>query len=303
MMYASDEEIIEILQRSASADFLKDAERFLSICTNDSGFPLGAKHIEYLDRLFDSPIGNREFESVLLAYIYFASACFAMDRVADRQSVDFIDTLAVPELVSKGIKHLCASDSENSSFYVDSVSVMFADFRNSMELEAASRRVIGIQRDRDEAYQLGQRSVLFVSAYSWLCFRRGISPDPIDVGVLQRFVMFMQRGDDLGDWREDFLNENLTFFLRNCLKNMDSFSPSPEELEEFIYLSGIYEEEGRRLILGFEGVIRDLEVRPNSVSLIAFVRKQLDRVLDVVRNFERIKSGGLSQPIAFSRVN
>ncbi|MGJ5619447.1 hypothetical protein [Sulfitobacter sp. MF3-043] len=297
--YPTDSEILSLLRHRLRIDFGDGLDEFFSLCMNERNFPLGSKHPEYLDRLFVVSITKTQFDHFLVAYIYLAAATFAMDRICDGQSDSISDCLGIPELLIKGKTHLSDAfgTAENlpQDFNADfAISALFSEFRNAMKTEERLRATKLIHSESAEFENLTDRSVLFVEAYKWLSLLRGNMPEEQDVDLLRVFVFYMQRGDDLGDWREDYLIGNATYFLRRCFEHIGS-ECSEAELESFVYFSGAYEQEAKLIIGGLLEIQEQLVRRPQSAHLSAFVDRQRMRAVKVLSNFERAKAGGSSR--------
>jgi hypothetical protein len=74
--------------------------------------------------------------------------------------------------------------------------------------------------------------------------------------LLERYLVLLQDGDDLSDWRVDLHTKNWTPFLRTCFMKV-GYQLNEEQLERLIYLDGTFEETVARLIKYFDQLSRD----------------------------------------------
>lgn len=107
--------------------------------------------------------------------------------------------------------------------------------------------------------------------------------------ALQSFLFYLQLGDDVGDWREDFLACRHTSFLRSCFYSIGKI-PDLGSLEQHIYLSGAYEKRLAFIVKGLISVRDQLrEAGGSEKKLFAYVESQMSLSMQGIKDFVECK--------------
>ena len=273
--------------------FPRHVESVLRIALNEAGAPLGHRHVEYLDSWAPPNLEDSIARDLQTAYVLFVAAIFAIDHLWDEQSQSEDDIL-YPSFVTLAAAKLVQGIQSRAGVtgLIDIFLKSFDEFAVAMKLERAARASRSPDEDMDRRH-LVNRSRLFIALFEVICQLKGRPATAAEVRILEEFIFWMQRGDDLGDWREDYRSAQKSYFIRSCAEAMGELPRSEAELEEYVYLSGAYEEEASRIIKGLEEVerrVRDFSAGPaNTLAFAAFVEKQHLVARQVLSDFRSIK--------------
>ncbi len=111
-------------------------------------------------------------------------------------------------------------------------------------------------RKEDYASIVG-RSDWSLFLYRVLRILSGAHEVPDITPLLSEVILYIQLGDDLADWREDYLAGRWTSFLRSIFI-LKGRVLGLSELEEQVYLGGIYERQMATLVNGLSGILTRL---------------------------------------------
>lgn len=154
------------------------------------------------------------------------------------------------------------------------------NLRSALLDEIKIRRMplqLDVERDRASAVGRADSILVLLRIVETLS---GKSIDDTVASAVKEYAYCAQLADDLGDWREDFRRGNYSPILRTCFVEM-GFVPTEEQLEEAMYLNGMYE---RRLV----EVIRHFERLP---KLVQGDRRDFRLTLElVIRERRRLKT-------------
>lgn len=277
------------LARAVEQDFGSQFCNMHKLCINSSGAAVGESHVSCLNELYEPVLEQGVVEDLSIPYIYLAASFFCIDHVFDGDEHESIEVLAPSLLISAAIGRLLRL--VKSDLVIEKVVGLHNRFLSAMLLEKESlARFDIVAGDRDH---MVDRSYLFIFALEMLALVKSINLSSDDVEDIREFLYLMQRGDDIGDWREDYKAAKYTTFLKSAFAKMGATNPSEAELERFIYLSGIYEDECRAISTQMRvvaaGVVARLGFRGD--ALVAFIERQVERIEFVRGNFVRVKSG------------
>jgi hypothetical protein len=273
--------------------FPRHVESVLRVVLNEVGAPLGYRHVEYLDSWSSPGLDASIARDLRTAYVLLASVVFAIDRLWDEQSQNEDDILYPSFLALSAAKILSAIESRSGVHgLVDAFLNSFDVFSSAMKMERSARISRNVDRHVDRNH-LVNRSRLFIGLFEGICRLKGRPPLDAEIRILEEFLFWMQRGDDLGDWREDYRTGHNSYFIRLSIQANGERPATEAEMEEYVYLSGAYEEEAKRIINGLHNI--ETVVRTGSagttanVAFAAFVEKQRRSIDQVLSEFRSTK--------------
>jgi hypothetical protein len=273
--------------------FPRHVESVLRVVLNEVGAPLGYRHVEYLDSWSSPSLDASIARDLRTAYVLLASVVFAIDRLWDEQSQSEDDILYPSFLTLSAAKILSAIESRSGVHgLVDAFLNSFDVFSLAMKMERSARISRNVDRHVDRNH-LVNRSRLFIGLFEGICRLKGRPPLDAEIRILEEFLFWMQRGDDLGDWREDYRTGHNSYFIRLSIQAHGERPATEAEMEEYVYLSGAYEEEAKRIINGLHNI--ETVVRTGSagttanVAFAAFVEKQRRSIDQVLSEFRSTK--------------
>ena len=265
----------------------------LRVVLNEVGAPLGYRHVEYLDFWSSPGLDASIARDLRTAYVLLASVVFAIDRLWDEQSQSEDDILYPSFLTLSAAKILSGIESRSGVHgLVDAFLNSFDVFSLAMKIERSARISRNVDRHVDRNH-LVNRSRLFIGLFEGICRLKGRPPLDAEIRILEEFLFWMQRGDDLGDWREDYRTGHNSYFIRLSIQANGERPATEAEMEEYVYLSGAYEEEAKRIINGLHNI--ETVVRTGSagttanVAFAAFVEKQRRSIDQVLSEFRSTK--------------
>ena len=273
--------------------FPRHVESVLRVVLNEVGAPLGYRHVEYLDSWSSPSLDASIARDLRTAYVLLASVVFAIDRLWDEQSQSEDDILYPSFLTLSAAKILSGIESRSGVHgLVDAFLNSFDVFSLAMKMERSARISRNVDRHVDRNH-LVNRSRLFIGLFEGICRLKGRPPLDAEIRILEEFLFWMQRGDDLGDWREDYRTGHNSYFIRLSIQAHGERPATEAEMEEYVYLSGAYEEEAKRIINGLHNI--ETVVRTGSagttanVAFAAFVEKQRRSIDQVLSEFRSTK--------------
>ena len=273
--------------------FPRHVESVLRVVLNEVGAPLGYRHVEYLDSWSSPGLDASIARDLRTAYVLLASVVFAIDRLWDEQSQNEDDILYPSFLALSAAKILSAIESRSGIHgLVDAFLNSFDVFSLAMKMERSARISRNVDRHVDRNH-LVNRSRLFIGLFEGICRLKGRPPLDAEIKILEEFLFWMQRGDDLGDWREDYRTGHNSYFIRLSIQAHGERPATEAEMEEYVYLSGAYEEKAKRIINGLHNI--ETVVRTGSagttanVAFAAFVEKQRRSIDQVLSEFRSAK--------------
>lgn len=273
------------------------------LCFNEYGWPVGVTHVSHFDALDPTPLGPETLDGLTIAYTYLATAFFCLDHLYDGESRNDFEALAIALLIPRAITKVAVAMARSGLDHEDAAGLtadLMLKFCDAMVHEKSAKSQMTLLDSHMERYHMVGRSSLVLYIYKIVAQIKGIPLDATAEHIFEDMIWVLQMGDDWGDWRQDYRSGNLTPFLRRCIRDMGRNAASEEELERFVYLSGIYEAEGKKIADG----LRDIESRLSnhfgepSRGLRAIVARCREQAEIVAGNFERIKSGLPPLPVS-----
>lgn len=115
-------------------------------------------------------------------------------------------------------------------------------------------------------------------------------------GILSKYLVVSQRGDDFSDWRNDFNKRQWTPFLKKIRESVSEVELTEASFERTIYLEGYYEWECSKILTSLKELDSDLikkEVSDSSI-LRKVIRKEIDEFSSRLENFIQFKIDSIS---------
>lgn len=256
---------------------------------------VGDGHSQILSGLNSKPIPDSQIEKINAAYILQSASMFCTDHIMDGDDPfsGHSDILLSPLLASASFRVLASLESgDNFSIHeiLDIWMKMHRTFATAMLLESKDKYL----KENETSFHYVHRSEVFLATFRILSKIVGSRPTDEQIGMLERFIELMQLADDLGDWREDFRSDKMTRILSKAIENIGQDRLEEKDLEEYMYLSGYYEEVGEEICSELEALVsRAGSVFPDADdAYVSFVKRQIQRLNIVIENFRTVKLGG-----------
>ena len=238
----------------------------LPLMLDDTGRPLMFNHMALVgpQAQLSRAVPREVLSDIHCAYVYLSSYYFCLDAVVDGHSRGPDRSLAGAR-VALYLSHLMAGamirfqralqgHSAAYRYFLDHIRGLIVRNASAVQAESRFRDRPFEPRVEEEFANIVGRANTFIFLFDLLGVTVSGNPLPPSARAqLEKFVYYEQLGDDLGDWRQDYRAGHHTSFLRTCFEEFRRL-PSEEELEEFVYLSGVYEKRLVCVIRGFDGV-------------------------------------------------
>ena len=226
----------------------EDVERLKALCQKGSESLLGYDHIDILGALAGLELGDPILDKLRMPYILLSSHYLLLDDVIDHHLIQEDDVLYSTHLLFMAYSQMFLSFNINASEQSKAESIRRMArriFENALAIRQEIKQRTGFyQPSKDENYQMiAGRSNSTIQFYEILCFFAGKSPNDNIVNLLTDLVYYLQLGDDLGDWSQDFKRGNFTPLIQECFRHIpvekrNDFS----SVEAILYTGGIYEQ-------------------------------------------------------------
>ncbi len=256
-------------------DYPEQADYLLQLCVDDSGEkPLLFEQVELAIDYFDrdrNRFSTELTEALLSTYLYFVAALFCLDAIVDGHPRGLNNDIKTSDLaksmtlfIAGGLTRLNKFLSLGNINNYDMQHRIFSLFNEhilALNLEEKSfNNLENIEPRSDYKNIIGRANLcLFMFEIVALACRTQVSQK--FVNTFNEFLYFTQLGDDISDWRSDFEHGQYTSFLKQSISKFENI-PALYELEQYIYLSGIYESWLAQIVIGLDAVIGDF----NSIS-------------------------------------
>lgn len=299
---------MDLLHKAIHEDFPGIENEVMKLCLNEVNYPMGYSHFDIFNQLSpSSTLSNNITEEIRISYVYMVAYFFALDRLVDSQSDKKIEKILLVPLVVSAYKRLFAihiSSHLDPEILIDEFSRLMMVNTYALldeEMKHQLPMIVNLKEDFENIYG---RAILFEFLYKLVCWHKKEKIFTDVISAIREFLFFMQLGDDLGDWREDFLEKRWTSFLRECFSNIGYIPNNESELEEYVYLSGIYENRAEYVLHGLRHVHEQclLIKEVNTEFFRDFINQQIDRCNVILGNFVNIKSGN-NEVLQFNRVH
>jgi hypothetical protein len=284
-----------------AADFPTLADQLFPLCLNDSGTePVCFSHPLLAQQAVARTCTPSFNNQIHRAYVYLASYYFCIDAIVDhhpRNPALCIDSPRIVILTGPLLSRSLACFHEaieghfpqQAQLVLPHLTHLLVENATALQFEIDATRspFVALTPEEDERCIIGRANIFIFLFYLYLSVVD--HPDMLVIlELLRQFVIFMQFGDDLSDWRDDFRAHRWTSFLRECLSILGRI-PSESELEEFIYLSGAYERRLVCVINGFSALVERFTALDQS-AIATYISNERAAALRELRDITAIKA-------------
>jgi hypothetical protein len=272
------EEDIEIFSASVGQLFEGEEQELRRFYQSSRGIPLGYEHVAMLAEYCGVEDGSPGLRELTMGYVLISAYYFLLDAVADGHLANPVDCVYLTHLLAGGLEKISDSvvlaDSSATSRARKVIHSHISENAAAIRLEKQlQENPFEIAPEEERRNIIGRsNSALLLFELMTLLYNQKSRPQ--DRLILEDIIYYLQLGDDLSDWREDFSSLRWTSFLRRCLSVLGRI-PTEPELEVHVYLSGCYEEWASLIIRGLNSASTTLAARENRpLKLIGLVESQ-----------------------------
>lgn len=166
-------------------------------------------------------------EDLHAGYVYLVAAIFCMDALVDEHPRGVLNSgKPLGEIAKAGylfltggllrIKRSAMSAGLSADAVDKELSLVIAENMSALTEEKKLHEKPFEPRLYDDYPNVVGRANILLYLFSLVGQMTGISSSPSMQSALSDFIFFLQMGDDLGDWREDYANNRPTSFIREC---------------------------------------------------------------------------------------
>lgn len=234
----------------------------------------GYDHIDILGALAGFETRHPILDRLRLPYVLLSSHYFLLDDTIDHHLLQEDDVLYSTHLLflvySQVFLFTENSISEQAKTeFLQRIAKLISENASAIRLEIRQRAGF-YKPSKDENYQMvAGRSNSTIQFYEILCFFAGKETNNKVISLLSDLVYYLQLGDDLGDWSQDFKRGNFTPLLQECFQQLpvdkrNDFSA----IESVLYTSGIYEQYVAQIVNNLDRIksqfleLHDVDARP-----------------------------------------
>lgn len=249
--------------------------------------------------------GNRElaeesYVDLSVGYVLISGYYFLLDSVVDGHCAEPTSAVFLTHLLGGAmLRFNRLIQRENPSAAADWFTA-FSDYcEANAEAVRLEKKLISTPmklNPEDDRLSIVGRSNSFLLLYRLVCILHREESSAEVARALEALVYYLQLGDDLGDWREDFLAGNYSSTLRACFLECGRVLDL-RSLEEFLYLSGFYEVRCIEIIRGLAecGLILE-KLLPFSTRLrnLALSQKEVIQAATELWVTEKLRQGSVT---------
>jgi len=261
--------------------FPEDVATKLTETSKLGGVFFGDEHVAIFAELCGLSTDHPIVQKLRIPYIIFGKHYFMLDAVVDDHSSSS-DVLYVTHILFATfyqiVSELMTSTTpEKAMACAQIMAKRIAENTMAVENELIFRATPDPIGKAEEYAMMVGRSNCTILFYEIMCFLNNMEPHPEIVEVLFDVVHYMQMGDDVGDWTDDFENNIWTPLLKECAKHLESTeNVSRQDIECALFTTGVYENHLRNIILGMNGIEERLKQIPEvkSTGVVAWIDKK-----------------------------
>jgi hypothetical protein len=275
MMSEAKKSVYEILKQR----YEYDADKLLDLCCLGSDTPIYADHLALLCELASlSTLDDLSFREIQTAYVLLSAFYVLQDAVVDNHMEDKSDILYLAHMISAScviFEEVTARAAPRELSKVGRLILYYiAENARAIQLEQQLYSTPLEVNEEMEYECIVGRSNSSLLLYRILCLLGSRQVDERIERLLRDYIVCLQWGDDLGDWRADLLAKRWTSTLRTYFARIGSI-PDEETVEGDFYLSGYYEERAGVIIQNLDRLINEFE-RIHDVSS-QIIRSQIKK--------------------------
>lgn len=282
--------ILEALKEA----FPDDAEALLKLCQLGLPEPLGYSHPGIVADLMGARLNSGDLEKIQVGYVMITAYYFLLDAVVDGHLDDPLRALYLTHFLvlacQKFDEVIYAYPEKDFSRFKSEFNHLVSENARAIRLENEFSSNSLSHSEENEYNSIVGRSN---SSIMLLELIGALANQPYTEkykDVLQDFAYYVQLGDDLADWREDFQARKYSTFIRELFAKHHRIL-TEEELEEEIYLSGVFEARSVKVVKGLENTISKIEAidKNNGNILKAHIKRQIEAVKELMTQVIEIK--------------
>lgn len=274
--------------------FPEDAEILLRLCNHGLEQPLGFDHPFIIADLVGKKLSEKDFENIRLAYVMVTAYYFLLDAVVDDHLENKLQSLYLSHLLTLACQKfdevIYSNPKIDSSNFNKTLHQLISENAKAIRLEnefAANPFSYSEQNEYASIVGRSNSSIILLQIISTLTETENIEELK---EILSDFAFFVQLGDDLADWRDDFKTKKYTSFLREIFSKHNRVL-TEEELDEEIYLTTTFELRVVKVIKGLEGITKQIEKRSNDKGkhLKLLIQLQIEKIKILMTQVIEIK--------------
>lgn len=260
-----------------------DAEILFRLCNHGLEQPLGIDHPLIIQDLIGAKLNQNDFEKIQVGYVMITAYYFLLDAVADGHLDDKLNSLYLTHLLTLACQKFDEVIFSNSK-------VDFKNFNSTFQqLVSENAKAIRLENqfssnaftfsEEEEYSSIVGRSNSSIILLELIASLTQTNNKSKLKEVLRDFAFFVQLGDDLADWRDDYKAQKYSSFLRELFSKHGQIL-SESELEEEIYLTSIFEARALKVIKGLENTNRKIETvsESNGKYLKLLIQNQIEKI-------------------------
>lgn len=273
----------QLIFDALNESFPTDAEALFRLCNHGMLHPLGIDHPNVIQDLIGIKLNQNDFEKIQIGYVMITAYYFLLDAVTDGHLDDILNTLYLTHLLTLACQNFdevifANRETDFKRFYAI-FKKLVSENANAIRLENQfSSNPFSFSEDKEYSSIVGRSnsSIILLELIASLSNTSGTERLK---DILQDFAFFVQLGDDLADWREDYNAKKYSSFLRELFTKHNRML-TESELEEEIYLSSIFERRAVKVIKGLENTIDKIEAvsNTNGTFLKMLIRNQIEKI-------------------------
>jgi hypothetical protein len=278
----------DLLKKITVEDFGTYSAKIFSFCTDPvSGRPLYLTHLPLAIQAsgFKGDLDQETLENLSAGYVYLIACYYCIDSFVDfhgwgvKDEEDVTRAIDISLLLSTSqLRFFRAVSAINPS----SLGWFIENFRNVVFLNAQAlheelsfrSKVDTVFDESSEFFSMWARSNPFLFIFQLLFQMSDKCLSSRDEGIIKKILYWLQWGDDIGDWREDYAKRKWTPFLRICMNDV-GFDSTEEEVEDHIYFNGIIEKYLSKVLFELEKLSNELTKQEEFGQLVKFVKMQV----------------------------
>lgn len=274
--------------------FPEDAEALIRLCNHGLEQPLGFDHPFIIQDLVGAKISERDFENIQLGYVMVTAYYFLLDAVIDEHLENKLDSLYLTHFMTLACQKFDNVIYSNPNINIGSFNKVFhqliSENAKAIRLENEYSSNPFAYSEQNEYKSIVGRSNSSIILLQIISMLTEINNTDDLRRILEDFAFFVQLGDDLADWRDDFKAKNYTSFLREIFSKYNTIL-TEEELEEEIYLTTFFEARIVKVINGLNAITVQIEKRSvdKGKYLIFLIEHQIEKIKSLMVQVVEIK--------------
>lgn len=274
--------------------FPDDAEALFRLCQPGISEPLGLSHPQIVEDLLGVRLESNDLEKIQVGYVMITAYYFLLDAVVDGHLDDPLRALYLTHFLALACQKfdgvIFSHPDKDFKRFNRAFNNLVSKNAKAIRLENQfSSNSLSFSEEKEYASIVGRSNSSIMLLELIGALTNQTTTDQYKE-VLQDFAYFVQLGDDLADWREDYVAKKYSTFLRELFAKHKRIL-SEEELEEEIYLSGIFEARALKVINGLENTISKIETidKNNGILLKMHINHQIEAVKQLMTQVIEIK--------------